>query len=458
MLNVYNPYSGKVIETLPLFSYPEIDVLLEKANKIKDSKNYLSKVKRIEILKRFADLLIKNESSLIKIAISEGGKPLKDTKVEFDRAVNGVEIAISEIANINGEQIPLGHTSSSENRISYSVKEPIGVVLAISAFNHPINLIIHQVIPAIATGCPVIVKPALKTPLSCKLLIELLYQSGLEKDYCQLLICEDELTQKLVSDSRIDFMSFIGSDKVGWKLKSLLAPGTRCALELGGIGSVIIAEDGKLEKAISPIIKAGYYHSGQVCVSVQKVFVHKSLVNDFLVKMNAEIEKLKVGNPEEKDTDIGPLITKDAQSKMIDWIEDAQNKKGKIICGGKALENNCFSPTLILRPNIDAFVSSKEVFGPIISVYSFDKIEEAIEMANASEYEFQAATFTESIDNSVKLSKELNASTVMINDHTAFRVDWMPFGGHGISGYNTGGIKYTMNDYLKNKLVVIKSN
>ena len=459
MLKIYSPFDNSLLKELPLNNAAEVEEALTQATKLnKHNSQGLPAYQRIEILEKLVGLITKNQERLIKIATQEGGKPYQDTKVEIIRAINGVKIAAQTISQLHGEQIPMGLTPASTNRMAFTIKEPIGVVVAISAFNHPINLIVHQVATAVAAGCPVIVKPALTTPLSCIEFINLLKETDLPENWAQVLICDDVLAEKLATDSRVAYLTFIGSAKVGWHLRSKIAPGTRIALEHGGVAPVIVEDDANITELIPAIIKGGFYHAGQVCVSVQRVFVHEKIVQEVTEKLVVEAKKLITGNPLDEKTQVGPLILLKELDRVEYWVNEAVNEGAKLLCGGKRISTTCFEPTILLNPSKKSKVSNQEIFGPVICIYTYNNTNEAIAQANALPYAFQSAVFTATIDKAFSISKQLNASAVMINDHTAFRVDWMPFGGRNISGIGVGGIQYTINEMLQDKLVVFKTN
>jgi len=395
---------------------------------------------------------------LTKTAAHEGGKPYIDSKVEVLRAINGVKIAAEQIAQLKGEQIPLGLTKASVNRIAFTKREPIGVVASVSAFNHPLNLIVHQVVTAIAAGCPVIIKPALTTPLSCLALIDILKQAGLPDGWCQVIICENEIAELLVTDKRVNYFSFIGSAKVGWYLKSKLAPGTRCALEHGGAAPVIVEKDADLKELLPALLKGGFYHAGQVCVSVQRVFVQESVCDDVANKLAEMVKKLIVGDPLDEKTEVGPLILPREVDRVEEWVNEAVSAGAKLLCGGKRISNTCYEPTVLLNPPLNVNVSTLEIFGPVVCIYSYSNRDKAIEIANSLDVHFQASVFTKNIDTALHCTNKLNATAVMVNDHTAFRVDWMPFGGRDASGFGLGGIQYSMHEMTREKLIVIKSS
>ena len=254
----------------------------------------------------------------------EGGKPLTDALIEVDRAIDGVRDAVDELRVRAGREIPMGITPASDNRHAFTILEPMGVVAAISAFNHPLNLIIHQVVPAVAVGCPVIIKPAPTTPLSCIDLVGLLHEAGLPEPWCQTFLPEtNDLAEVLVTDPRIAFLSFIGSSRVGWYLRSKLPPGTRCALEHGGAAPVIIDRSADFGRLIEPLVKGGYYHAGQVCVSVQRIFVHADLQAKLVDAFAARVAALKTGDPVLAETEVGPLITPHETDRVSSWIDEA---------------------------------------------------------------------------------------------------------------------------------------
>ena len=459
MLKVYSPFDNSLLKEIPFNNATDVEHALAKATLLnKQNPQGLPAYQRIEILEKLAFLISGRQEELTKLATQEGGKPHQDSKVEILRAINGIKIAAQTVSQLHGEQIPMGLTPASENRIAFTTKEPIGVVVAISAFNHPFNLIVHQVATAFAAGCPVIVKPALTTPLSCLKFIDLLKEAGLPEHWAQVLICEDVLAEKLATDSRVAYLTFIGSAKVGWHLRSKIAPGTRIALEHGGVAPVIVEQDADVAELIPAIVKGGFYHAGQVCVSVQRVFVHEQFLDKFLPLLVKATNNTKVGNPLDEKTQVGPLILPTEVDRVETWVNEAINEGAELLCGGKRISSTCFEPTVLLNPNKNSKVSVQEIFGPVICIYTYKNIKEAINQANALPFAFQAAVFTKNIDKAFSISKQLNAAAVMINDHTAFRVDWMPFGGRKSSGIGVGGIQYTINEMLQDKLLVIKAN
>jgi acyl-CoA reductase-like NAD-dependent aldehyde dehydrogenase len=455
---IISPYDEHVIAELPLATADEVEKALADALAVfKDPSGWMPKHERIAILKRFGALLAQNEEPLAKQAAEEGGKPLADSIVEIRRAINGVDIAISELMQMRGTEIPMELTPGAANHIAYTMLEPAGVVVALSAFNHPLNLIIHQVIPAIATGCPVIVKPASATPLSCFSIVKLLYEAGLPPRWCTALLCDNELASRMAADSRIAFVTFIGSARVGWEIRRNLAPGARCALEHGGAAPIIIEPDTDIDTVLPGIVKGGYYHAGQVCVSVQRAYVHRSIMSEVRDRMLSLVTNLRVGDPLDPSTEVGPLIAPKEVDRVDEWVKEAVNGGAELLCGGKKISKTCYEPTLLLNPSPEVRVSKEEIFGPVVNLYEYEDYRDAIEMANSLPFTFQASVFTKSLDVALDCVKRLKGTAVMVNEHTAFRVDWMPFGGAETSGLGMGGIGYSMRDMCAEKLMIIKS-
>ena len=457
-IDVTSPFDGKVVGSVNFNTYEEVEAAIDLAHKTFVNKDeWLPKYKRVEILENVMKIMSSQVEELTILCASEGGKPYIDSKVEILRAINGIKIAIEHLSVFEGKEVAMGHTNTSANRLAYTFKEPIGVVAAISAFNHPFNLAVHQVIPAIAAGCPVIIRPATQTPMSAVKLVEILKEAGLPNGWAQSVVCDRKGGELLATSPKTAFLTFIGSGSVGWYLNSKASDGTRVVLEHGGVAPVIVEADADIEDMIPALAKGGFYHAGQVCVSVQRVFVQESICEEVASRLSAAASKLIVGNQLDPKTEVGPLINNGEVDRIEEWVNEAVAKGGKILTGGKRIGASCFEPTVILNPAEDALVSTKEVFGPVVCIYSYKDLDEAIDRANQLDVSFQAAVFTKNIDKALKTVKRLNATAVMVNDHTAFRVDWMPFGGAKVSGLGMGGIPHSMHDMSVEKMMVIKS-
>lgn len=459
LITVSSPYDGAELASVETVDETGVEQALQNASTVfNDRTQWLAADERTAILEKTASLMEQRFDELVKIAASEGGKPLMDSQVEVKRAIDGIKNCIECIRGEHGTEIPMQLNPASANRVAFTRKEPIGVVVAFSAFNHPLNLIVHQVAPAVATGCPVIIKPAEDTPLSAFLFVDLLREAGLPDAWCQpLLTTTHDVSGKLVSDKRNAFFSFIGSAKVGWMLRSQLAPGTRCALEHGGAAPVILVEDADLDDVLPLLAKGGFYHAGQVCVSVQRVFAHVSIARKVAERLSSIGGNYVMGDPLDEKTEIGPLIRHAETDRIESWVNEAVQKGAEVINGAKRDGNAFYQATVLLEPPMDAKVSTMEIFGPVICVYAYDDIDIAIEKANNVPFSFQASVCTKDIDTALYVSLRLQASAVMVNDHTAFRVDWMPFAGLKESGYGVGGIPYTYHDMQVEKMTVIRS-
>ncbi|MGV6876686.1 aldehyde dehydrogenase family protein [Pseudochelatococcus sp. B33] len=458
MLKVVQAYDRAPITEIEIDDAKALERKLQAAERVfKDRDSWLQPHQRVAVLRKLAALMDGKRDHFAMQIAREGGKPLPDAIIETNRAIDGVHNAADELRNFAGREIPMGLSAAAENRWAFTTKEPIGIVAAISAFNHPLNLIVHQVAPAIAVGCPVIVKPAITTPLSCLDFVALVHEAGLPEAWCQSFLPEgNELAEKLATDRRVAFLSFIGSARVGWSLHAKLAPGARSALEHGGAAPAIVDRSADLGKTIEPIVKGGYYHAGQVCVSTQRIYVHKDIADEFTQRLVARVEKLRTADPVLEDTEVGPLIQPREADRVSDWIEEAIKGGGTLATGGKRLSETTLQPAVLLDPAADAKISTLEIFGPVVAVYRYGELDDAIRQANALPTAFQASVFAQDIDVAMRAADRLDASAVMINDPTAFRTDWMPFAGRKESGYGTGGIPYTMRDMTQEKMVLLR--
>jgi acyl-CoA reductase-like NAD-dependent aldehyde dehydrogenase len=457
-LQVVQAYDRAVIAEIDTDDGIGLETKLAAATRVfRDRKGWLKVHERVDVLRRLAGLMEARSDHFSRLIAREGGKPLTDAIVETMRAIDGVRNAAEELRNFAGREIPMGLTPASTGRLAFTTREPIGVVVAISAFNHPLNLIVHQVAPAIAVGCPVIVKPAMATPLCCIDFVSLVREAGLAEPWCQTFLSPDNaLAERLATDPRVAFLSFIGSARVGWHLHGKLAPGTRSALEHGGAAPAVVDSSADLDALIEPMVKGGYYHAGQVCVSTQRIYVHSSLMPAFLERFVARVRALRVGDSLSPDTEVGPLINPREVDRVESWVTEAAANGAKIVAGGKRRSATIMEPTVLLEPAPDARVSREEVFGPVCCVYEFDQLDEAIAKANSLPWAFQASIFADDIGAALYAADRLDASAVMINDHTAFRTDWMPFAGRRESGYGVGGIPFSMREMTQEKMRVFR--
>jgi acyl-CoA reductase-like NAD-dependent aldehyde dehydrogenase len=459
LLTVMAPYDGAVLGELPVHTPAQLDASLAGATeRFAKREGWLPAEQRVAVLRRAAALLESRAEEWARAMAREGGKPLVDSRIEVARAVDGLLGCVEALRTHSGRGIPMGLNAASRGRLAFTTLEPVGPVLAISAFNHPLNNAIHQIGPALAAGCPVRLKPAPATPLTSARLVALFAEAGLPEGWCELLLPADNAgVQPLAADPRIAFLSFIGSAEVGWRLRAQAAPGVRVALELGGVAPVLVEPDADVASVVPLLAKGGYYHAGQVCVSVQRVFAHRSLARRLADALAEAAAKLRVGDPTLEETQVGPMVRASAVDRVALWVDEARQAGAEVVTGGRRLGPTLYSPTLLWDPPQDARVSREEVFGPVVCVYPYDSLDEAVARANSVPAAFQAAIFTHQLDAALWAQQRLRAATVTVNDPTTFRVDWMPFGGLGVSGLGVGGIPYTFREMQVEKLCVIRS-
>lgn len=456
-IEVRSPYDQSLLAELSYHSSSEVEAKVQRAYQLAAARKPLPKTQRIAIFERLLQLLATQRDELSRLIAREGAKPLKDAKVEADRAQQGVKAAIAALYQWGGHEVPMGLTAASEHRLAFTRREARGLVLALSAFNHPLNLLVHQVIPALAVGCPVLLKPAAKTPLSCMRFLELLTAAGLPEDWCQFLLVPNELSESLARDARLAALSFIGSAKVGWHLRSLLAPGVHCMLEHGGTAPVIISEEADIEAAIGPLVRGAFYHAGQVCVSVQNIFVHEKVMDSFAASFKAATLRLKVGDPLDPATDIGPLIRAEEVERVQSWVDEAIRAGAKPLLRGERWGKQGLSPSILVDAPFESSFYAAELFGPAVGLYRFRDLEAVIERLNASPFAFQASIYTQNIDKALRFAEAVQAASIMVNEPTTFRSDWMPFGGQKHSGQGVGGILPSMIELSHEKLVLVQS-
>jgi acyl-CoA reductase-like NAD-dependent aldehyde dehydrogenase len=456
--NLYSPNDLTLLSQIQYATKEDIEFLIKSlpyaAQVIKKLKAY----ERAEILKKVSLKIKEEASSLAMLISSEGGKPLKDAKVEVDRAALTFELCAEETLRLGGETLPMERSPSGLGHLSFTQREPIGPVLAISAFNHPLNLLAHQSGCAIAAGCPVVIKPAPATPLCAFKLQEFFLEAGLPKECLFVVNANIAEIEKLASAKEFAYVSFIGSAKVGWNLRKVIAPGTRLALEHGGVAPSIVREDADIVQAVSALTKGAFYHAGQVCISTQRIFVHKNIFSTFLEFFKKETQKLQTGDARLESTDVGPLIRKEEISRLQSWIKDAVAAGAKLELGNSVsgIQNQLLSPTILSEVPRDTKLMQEEAFGPVVCVNSYEDEAELMNYLNQSEYVFESSVFTKDISKAIHLSSQMPSMTVVINNHNAYRVDWMPFGGHKLSGLGMGGVKYSIEEMTRLKQVIIR--
>ena len=455
--DIQSPYSSEFIAKVEQADAGALEQSLKNANySFHAVMKKMPAYRRAEILYAVSQMIKENHEALALAIVQEGGKPLKDARIEVTRAINTVKMCGDTALELNGDQITMDRASGTEYHIAFTLREPIGPVLAISAFNHPVNLVCHQIASAVAAGNSVIIKPSSQTPISCLKIAEFFYSAGLDPSALSVVTVSGKDIDLIIGDERITFVNFIGGEDVGWELKQKIAPGTKLALEHGGTGTAIIHETADLKTAIPSIIRAGFYHAGQVCVSTQIVYIHESMYEKAVSLLAEAAKKLITGDPARVDTDVGPLIHQKEVARIDLLVKGALHEGARLLCGGTVLPNNCYAPTILAETRKTMKVIACEIFGPVVCVQKYSEMSEVIKEMNESPYSFQSAIYSQDIDAALTAAREIQCRAFMINESTAFRVDWMPFGGSKRSGLGLSGTRDAVFDMTEQKLIVIK--
>lgn len=456
--DILSPNDGKKFTSVQSATAKDLDFIISERKSAQVKMSSFRPFERADILKKAAKILKDRIDEFAYFIALEGGKPLKDAKVEASRAVATLELCAEETLRLEGETIPMERTPAGKDHLAFTVRDPIGNVLAISAFNHPLNLISHQVGCAIGSGCAVVLKPASSTPVCADQLAKIFYEAGLPENCFRVVNTEVKLVEKLVTSTEFAFISFIGSSKVGWGLRSQAAPGTRLSLEHGGQAPAIIREDAKIDEAVTSLVKGSFYHAGQVCISTQCIFVHKNIFSSFVEKFKTSAAKLKVGPATDESTDVGPLIKSAEVERLQKWIAEAMKSGAKLEMGNSVSGEGkqYLSPTILTNVPRETSIMSEEAFGPVVCINPYEDETELLNYLNNKRFVFEAALFTQDISKALQIAKTITTMTLVINNHSAFRVDQMPFGGHRESGLGMGGVKYSMEEMTMMKQIIIK--
>lgn len=450
-LPVHNKYSGAVVREVVQASPSDVDAAVEAADRA--FRNPLPAHRRAAILRRTADLVREHEEIFARTIAQEGGKPYKDALAEVRRGVETIQLSSEEAKRIHGETIPLDAAPGSENRMGLYLRVPKGVVAAIAPFNFPINLVVHKVGPAIAAGCPVVLKPATTTPLTAILLAETLEEAGLPPGYFNLIIGPGgAIGDYLVQHPGIRMVTFTGSPPVGEHIRSI-AGLKEVVLELGNNSGNIVHSDADYKTAAKLLAAKAYGSAGQFCISVQRIYVHRPILEQFSQAFLEETAKLKVGDPLDPATDVGPLITEGEASRVQDWVDEAVSQGATVLSGGRR-EGPVVMPTALTNVNPDMKVVAQEIFGPVASLIAYDDFDEALELVNQSAYGLQAGVFTNDIGRAWKAAKTIETGGVIINDTSSYRADLMPYGGIRLSGIGREGPRFAVEEMTEIRMVV----
>ncbi|MEQ8223838.1 MAG: aldehyde dehydrogenase family protein [Candidatus Eremiobacterota bacterium] len=453
-LDVINPYSGEVAGKVSESGHEELEEAIACASSSFNLTKKLPVYKKAEILKYIARRIKEEKEDFAKLITLEAGKPIKDSRIEADRAINTFNLASEEVSRIHGEYFPLDIIPASAGRKAITGRFPRGPVAAISPFNFPLNLVAHKVAPAIAAGNPVIMKPSSQTPMTALKLAGIIGETDYPKGAVNALCCPSRIAEKLASDYRVKVLSFTGSPPVGWHLKNL-ATKKQVTLELGGNAGVIVHNDSDVDFAVKRCVVGSFSFSGQVCISVQRIFVQNKIFQTFLDKFIEETKKLKMGDPFDENTDIGPLINSAGKAKAMSFIEDALSGGARLLLGGKSTGGNMVEPAVLTEVKPFMKVFCEEAFSPLVSIMPYEDFEEAVDMVNNSIFGLQCGVFTCDIKRILYAFEHIETGGVIINDLSTFRADNMPYGGIKESGFGREGLRYAIEEMTELKLLVL---
>lgn len=448
---VRNPYNEELIDTVPKANSAQVEKAYDFAAQYDHG---LKAWDRFEVLNRFCTLLSERADDFIRTISLESGKTLKDAEIEVNRSLQTFLFSAEEAKRINGETLAVDAAAGLDKHIAIVIREPIGTVLAITPFNYPLNLVAHKVGPALAANNPVIVKPSSLTPLSALKMAELLLEAGLPPHMIQVLTGDSaEIGDPLVTDTRVAKVSFTGSAEVGQALASK-AGVTQLCLELGGNDPLIVLEDADLEAAVPICLDGAFGNNGERCTSIKRVIIEHRIADNFVESLVCRTKSLRVGNQLDPNTDIGPLITEAAATKVQTSVDNALKGRAQLLCGGER-KGALYWPTILDHVPADDPLVVEETFGPVAPVIRVDGFEEAIHVANSTPYGLQSGIMTNNLQRAVEAAKRIEAGAVMINKAPGFRAEHLPFGGVKSSGFGREGVKYAVDSMTRQKTIVI---
>ncbi|MEE9442297.1 MAG: aldehyde dehydrogenase family protein [candidate division Zixibacteria bacterium] len=450
-IRVESPYDDSHVGTVAAASEKDYTRAIDVARKAFETTRNLPCYVRERICQDIADGILKNKEKLARTMTMEMGKTIRDARAEVDRAANCFHVAAEEAKRVGGEIMDLDWVPGSEERIGLVRRFPVGVVAGISPFNFPLNLVAHKIAPAIASGCPIVLKPASKTPIAALMLAEIIDKTELPKGALSILPGSSRESSPLIKDPRVKVITFTGSSPVGWWIKDNSGD-KRTVLELGGNAGVAVADDADVDFAVTRLIYGAFGQAGQSCISVQRIFVHEKVYNKFIRKFRAAIKKIRMGNPLNEKTDVGPMVDIESAKRTEKWINEAVAGGAKLLAGGKR-RKRMMQPTLLGNVKMSMNVCSQEAFAPLAVVFKYRNFKTMINQVNNSEFGLQAGLFTQRIKDIFYAFKYIEAGGVIINDIPTYRVDHMPYGGVKKSGMGREGIKYGIEDMTEMKLL-----
>ncbi|GGD16248.1 aldehyde dehydrogenase family protein [Pontibacillus salipaludis] len=452
-VEVYNKYTQEVFATVSKAGKDEVDQAIASAESAYRNKE-MSPYSRFEVLHKVSTLLQEHKEELAQIITAEAGKPIKQARTEIDRATQTFELSAEEAKRIHGEGVPVEAAPGSENRMAFTIKVPVGVVGAISPFNFPVNLVSHKIAPAIAAGNAVVLKPAKNTPISSLKLAQLFQEAGLPEGFLNVVVGSgSDIGSQMMKDERINLYTFTGSAEVGLKLKQNTGL-NKLILELGNNSPVIVDKAANVKKAAETLAQKSFAFAGQVCISVQRMYVHEEVAEEFKNHFISATKELNVGDPTDDDTDVGPMISQGEAERAEEWIQEAKGQGADVIYGGQR-KGSIFEPTLLTNVDHSMKVVCEEIFAPVVTMMTFTDLDECIQEVNKSNYGLQGGIFTQDVDRAFKAARKVEVGGFMINDASQYRVDLMPYGGVKNSGWGKEGPKYTIEDMTEERLVVM---
>lgn len=455
-LRVELPYDGSEVGTVYRASREQVDAAVQAALAAGPVMREMTREERSLILRRVHEAMLERRDALASAIVSECGKPIREARLEVERAAYTVLFSSEEAHRLVGEVIPMDAEPAGKGHFAMTIREPLGVIAAITPFNFPLNLALHKIGPALAAGNTVVHKPASTTPISGILMASIFEECGLPKGALNVITGPGgEIGDLLVFHADVAMITFTGSPEVGLRIRNL-AGLKRVTLELGNNSAVIVDEDANLDEAATRCTAGAFAHSGQVCISVQRIYVHQRVKNEFLERMVANARKLTVGHPRENTTDISSLITTSEAARVQEWVDEAKSVGARVLTGGVRRERATIEPTVLADVPESAQVMCKEVFGPVVGVNSYETLDQAIDLVNNSQYGLQAGIYTRDTDKAWRAARRVHVGGFMINEIPQFRVDQMPYGGVKLSGSGREGPKYAIEEMTEPKLICWK--
>ncbi|WP_231572119.1 aldehyde dehydrogenase family protein [Pontibacillus halophilus] len=452
-VDVYDKYSKDVHATISKAGEEEVERAITSAYEAFHNTDF-PPYERYKVLHRVSELLQEKKEELAQIITAEAGKPIKQARTEIDRATQTFELSAEEAKRITGEGVPVEAAPGSENRLAFTIRVPVGVVGAISPFNFPVNLVAHKIAPAIAAGNSVVLKPASRTPVSSLKLAELFHEAGLPKGFLNVVVGSGSVVgNQMMQDERVNLYTFTGSAEVGLKLKQNTGL-NKLVLELGNNSPVIIDKYADVKKAAETTAQKAFAYAGQVCISVQRMYVHEEVMNEFKEHFIEATKSLVVGNPYDDKTDVGPMISEEEAKRAEEWISEAKEAGATIVHGGTR-NGAQFEPTILTDVDQSMKVVCEEIFAPVVTMMTFNDLDRVIDEVNQSNYGLQGGIFTKDLNRAYKAARKVEVGGFMINDASQYRVDLMPYGGVKNSGWGKEGPKYSIEEMTEERLVVM---